>query len=118
MSAMNINNPLVQAAIIVVAFILGFVVLVLLLGFTIGLVLTLLVAGLIGWLADLLVPGKLPYGQAGAVVAGVVGAVIASLIPAISDVGPELFDIRVVPAFVGTLIVVALVQFYSFGSHR
>ena len=110
------DKPLVQAAIIVVAVIVGFLVLVPLLGFTIGLALTLLVAGLIGWLANLIVPGKLPYGQAGAVIAGVVGAVMASLIPAISDTGPELFDVRVVPAFVGTLIVVALGQFYGFGS--
>ncbi len=108
--------PLAQIVIIVVAVLLGILILGPLVGFTIGLALTLLVAGLVGWLADRIVPGELPYGKAGAVGAGIVGAVIGSLIPVISGLGPELFGIRVVPAFVGALIVVALVEF--FGSRR
>lgn len=37
--------------------------------------LTLAVAGLVGWLADLAVPGQLPYGWLGAVAAGLAAAV-------------------------------------------
>ena len=103
----------VQIVIIVVAALLGLLILGLILGFTIPLVLTLLVAGLIGWLADRIVPGELPYGKAGAVGAGIVGAVVGSLIPVVNDLGPALFGIRVVPAFVGALIVVALVEFFA-----
>jgi uncharacterized membrane protein YeaQ/YmgE (transglycosylase-associated protein family) len=102
-----------QIIILVVAVLIGLVVLAPIIGFTIWLALTLLVAGLIGWLADRIVPGELPYGKAGAVGAGIVGAVIGSLIPGISGMGPELFNIRVVPAFVGALIVVALVEFFA-----
>ena len=102
-----------QIIILVIAVLIGLVVLTPIIGFTIWLALTLLVAGLIGWLADRIVPGELPYGKAGAVGAGIVGAVIGSLIPGISGMGPELFNIRVVPAFVGALIVVALVEFFA-----
>ena len=102
-----------QIIIIVVAVLIGLVVLAPIIGLTIGLALTLLVAGLIGWLADRIMPGELPYGKAGAVGAGIVGAVIGSLIPVINDLGPALFGIRVVPAFVGALIVVALVEFFA-----
>ncbi len=102
-----------QIIIIVVAVLIGLVVLAPIIGLTIGLALTLLVAGLIGWLADRIMPGELPYGKAGAVGAGIVGAVIGSLIPVINDLGPALFNIRVVPAFVGALIVVALVEFFA-----
>ena len=102
-----------QIIIIVVAVLIGLVVLAPVIGLTIGLALTLLVAGLIGWLADRIMPGELPYGKAGAVGAGIVGAVIGSLIPVINDLGPALFGIRVVPAFVGALIVVALVEFFA-----
>ncbi len=102
-----------QIIIIVVAVLIGLLILVPILGFTIPLVLTLLVAGLIGWLADRIVPGELPYGKAGAVGAGIVGAVLGSLIPVINGLGPVLFGIRVVPAFVGALIVVALVEFFA-----
>ena len=101
-----------QIIIIVVAVLIGLVVLAPIIGLTIGLALTLLVAGLIGWLADRIMPGELPYGKAGAVGAGIVGAVIGSLIPVINDLGPALFGIRVLPAFVGALIVVALVEFF------
>ena len=80
-----------QIIIIVVAVLIGLVVLAPIIGLTIGLALTLLVAGLIGWLADRIMPGELPYGKAGAVGAGIVGAVIGSLIPVINDLGPALF---------------------------
>jgi uncharacterized membrane protein YeaQ/YmgE (transglycosylase-associated protein family) len=109
----EVTMSLGQIIILVVAVLIGLVVLAPIIGFTIWLALTLLVAGLIGWLADRIVPGELPYGKAGAVGAGIVGAVIGSLIPGISGMGPELFNIRVVPAFVGALIVVALVEFFA-----
>lgn len=102
-----------QIIIIVVAVLIGLVVLTWIVGLTIWLVPTLLVAGLIGWLADRIVPGELPYGKAGAVGAGIVGAVVGALIPGVRSMGPELFGIHVVPAFVGALIVVALVEFFA-----
>ena len=113
LSEEEVTMSLGQIIIIVVAVLIGLVVLTWIVGLTIWLVPTLLVAGLIGWLADRIVPGELPYGKAGAVGAGIVGAVVGALIPGVRSMGPEFFGIHVVPAFVGALIVVALVEFFA-----
>ena len=47
-------------------------------GFTIGLVFTLIMAGLVGWAADLVVPGHLPGGWFGAVLSGLIGGFIGT----------------------------------------
>ena len=57
------------------------------------LVLTLAVAGFVGWLADLIVPGELPYGWLGAVAAGIVGGGLGTLI--LGSLGPSLFGVNV-----------------------
>ena len=46
----------------------------------VGLIVMLFIAGIIGWIADQIVPGRLPYGWLGAIVAGLVGSWIGSLI--------------------------------------
>ena len=74
----------------------------------IGLMLTLFMAGLIGWAADAVVPGRLPYGWLGAVLAGIVGGFIGHLL--IGDFGPGLFGVRIVPAFVGAVIIAVAAQ--------
>ena len=66
------------------------------------LILTLAVAGLVGWLADLAVPGQLPYGWLGAVAAGVVGGWLGTLL--LGSVGPALFGVHILPTFVGAAI--------------
>lgn len=70
--------------------------------------LTLAVAGLVGWLADLAVPGELPYGWLGAMVAGVLGAWLGTLL--LGNLGPNLFGVHLVPAFVGAAILAAAVE--------
>jgi uncharacterized membrane protein YeaQ/YmgE (transglycosylase-associated protein family) len=82
----------------------------------VGLAILLLVAGFIGWLADAIVPGKLPYGWLGAVVSGLVGAWIGGLI--LGSLGPDIAGIAIVPALVGTVIlafVINLISKMSFG---
>ncbi|TAK26066.1 MAG: GlsB/YeaQ/YmgE family stress response membrane protein [Chloroflexota bacterium] len=72
---------------------------------SIGLAIKLGLAGLIGGLADMVVPGRLPYGFLGAIGAGVVGGWLGSaLLPAL---GPALFGVEIVPTFLGALVVVA-----------
>jgi uncharacterized membrane protein YeaQ/YmgE (transglycosylase-associated protein family) len=68
------------------------------------LVLFLFMAGVIGALADAIVPGRLPWGWLGAVVAGLVGSWLGSLL--IGHVGPSLFGINILSAFVGALVLV------------
>ncbi len=67
-----------------------------------GLIVTLVVAGLVGWAADAVVPGDLPYGLLGAVVAGLLGAWLGGWI--LGDLGPEIGGIALIPAFVGAVI--------------
>ena len=108
--------PIVQVAVIVVAALVGVVILLpIALGLTfglVGLVLTLALAGLIGWLADRIVPGELPFGWAGAVGAGILGAAVGAIIPGVNQIGPALFGIRLVPALVGAVIITVLVEIF------
>jgi uncharacterized membrane protein YeaQ/YmgE (transglycosylase-associated protein family) len=78
-----------------------------------GLVLTLVVAGLVGWAADLVMPGRLPGGPIGAVLTGIIGGVVGDLIFSLlhlPHIGPTLFRIEIVPAFVGALLVAGVAQ--------
>jgi uncharacterized membrane protein YeaQ/YmgE (transglycosylase-associated protein family) len=75
----------------------------------VGLVFTLFIAGLIGWLADQIVPGRIPYGFIGAIVAGLLGSLIGGLL--LHNFGPKIGHIAIIPAFVGTLIVAFAAQF-------
>jgi uncharacterized membrane protein YeaQ/YmgE (transglycosylase-associated protein family) len=67
-----------------------------------SLALHLAMAGLVGALADALVPGSIPWGWVGAILAGLVGSWLGTLI--IGRVGPILFGVPLIPAFVGALL--------------
>ena len=69
----------------------------------VGLVLTLFMAGLVGWAADAVIPGRLPGGWIGAVLAGIVGGFLGSLV--LGSFGPELFGVRIIPAFAGAAVI-------------
>jgi uncharacterized membrane protein YeaQ/YmgE (transglycosylase-associated protein family) len=77
-------------------------------GSVIGLILTLFMAGLIGWGADAVVPGRLPGGWLGAVLAGIVGGILGNLIFRLLGMrgfGPEIFNVDIIPAFVGAVVI-------------
>ncbi|MDI1445193.1 GlsB/YeaQ/YmgE family stress response membrane protein [Polyangium sp. 6x1] len=74
-----------------------------------GVLVTLAIAALVGWIADRVVPGRLPYGWAGAMVAGLLGSWIGSLL--IGPVGPTIARIPIIPAILGAVIVAFVVQF-------
>jgi uncharacterized membrane protein YeaQ/YmgE (transglycosylase-associated protein family) len=78
-----------------------------------GLIVTLIIAGLVGWLAYQIVPGRLPFGWVGAVVAGLLGSWLGGAL--LGEIGPEIGDIAVLPALVGAIIlaVIADVVFKS-----
>ncbi len=65
----------------------------------VGFLLTLAVAGLVGWAADAVVPGRLPGGWLGAVLAGIIGGFIGTLL--LGKIGPTIFDVNIIPAFIG-----------------
>ncbi len=68
----------------------------------VGLLLMLFIAGVIGWIADMIVPGRLPYGWLGAIVAGLVGSWIGGLV--LGGLGPTLAGIAIIPALLGAII--------------
>ncbi len=79
----------------------------------IGIVLLLVVAGLIGWLADSIVPGELPFGWVGAIAAGLIGSwiggfLLGPVLRAVPILNLSIFGVHIIPAIVGA-IVVALV---------
>jgi uncharacterized membrane protein YeaQ/YmgE (transglycosylase-associated protein family) len=82
----------------------------------VGLLLTLVIAGLVGWAADLVVPGRLPGGWLGAVLAGIVGGFVGHLIFGLlhlSEPGPVIFDIHLIPAFVGAVVIAVLAELFT-----
>jgi len=73
-----------------------------------GVLVTLLVAAVVGWAADRVVPGRMPYGWLGATVAGLAGSWLGSAI--LGPVGPSVAGIPLLPAFLGALIIAFLAQ--------
>ncbi len=75
-------------------------------GQVIGVVLTLIVAGLVGALADSIMPGDIPFGWLGSILAGLIGSWVGVWLFGAMGIGtgPVIFDIPIIPAFVGALI--------------
>jgi uncharacterized membrane protein YeaQ/YmgE (transglycosylase-associated protein family) len=70
----------------------------------------------VGWAADALLPGRMPGGPIGSVLTGIVGAFLGQLLFGLlhlPHLGPTLFRIELIPAFVGSLVVVAAAQFLT-----
>ena len=94
--------------------ILAFIIIVLLVRLTfslLGLLVTLAVAGSVGWLADQIVPGRLPYGWLGAIVAGLLGSWLGGVL--LGDLGPSIGGIAIVPALLGAVILAFIVSFVA-----
>lgn len=75
----------------------------------VGVILTLVVAGLVGFLADSVIPGDVPFGWLGAILAGLIGSWLGVWIFDMLNL-PEgilrlpIAGIPIIPAFVGALI--------------
>ena len=74
------------------------------------LVLFLVVAGLVGWVADYVVPGELPFGWIGAIAAGLLGSWLGALLlgPIVRSVpilNLSIAGIHIFPAIVGAIVV-------------
>jgi uncharacterized membrane protein YeaQ/YmgE (transglycosylase-associated protein family) len=73
-----------------------------------GFLLTLVVAGIVGWAADAVIPGRLPGGWLGAVLAGIVGGFIGTLL--LGHIGPTIFSINIIPAFIGAAVIAVVAE--------
>ncbi|HEX5416301.1 MAG TPA: GlsB/YeaQ/YmgE family stress response membrane protein [Chloroflexota bacterium] len=92
--------------ILIVMIVLGIIALIgliSLIGNVIGVILTVLFAGLIGWAADAIIPGRVPFGFLGAILAGLFGSWLG--VALFGAIGPTIFHIPVISAFIGAVII-------------
>jgi len=72
----------------------------------------LLVLGAIGWVIDLVVPGKMPLGWIGGVIAAIIGGVIGGFL--FGNFGPSVtwnnYTLSIIPAILGGLILGLIVR--------
>ena len=73
-----------------------------------GIILMLVSAALIGWIADLVVPGRLPYGWLGSILAGLVGAWLGSTL--LGTWGPTLGGLALIPGILGAIVFAFVVR--------
>ncbi len=71
-------------------------------------VLLLIVVALIGWIADLVVPGHLPFGWVGSIVVGLAGAWIGTAL--LGDWGPQLGGLALVNGIIGAFFFAFVVR--------
>ncbi|HLU22958.1 GlsB/YeaQ/YmgE family stress response membrane protein [Lederbergia graminis] len=69
-----------------------------------GFLLYLIMGGIIGWLAGLILGKDIPGGVIGNIIAGIIGAWIGGAL--LGDWGPEIADIAIIPALIGSLALV------------
>ena len=73
-----------------------------------GFILMLVIAALVGWIADMVVPGDFPLGWLGSIVAGLVGAYIGGTL--LGQFGPQIGGIYLIPAIIGAIILSFVVE--------
>jgi uncharacterized membrane protein YeaQ/YmgE (transglycosylase-associated protein family) len=80
-------------------------------------ILVLIVLGAIGYVIDLIVPGKMPMGWIGGVVSAIIGGIIGGWLlgqwgPAITfDLGGSTYTLSIIPALLGGIILAVIVRF-------
>ncbi len=73
-----------------------------------GFIIMLIAAALIGSVADLVVPGDLPFGWVGALIAGLVGAWTG--IALLGDWGSSLGGLALIPGIIGAIVLAFVVR--------
>jgi uncharacterized membrane protein YeaQ/YmgE (transglycosylase-associated protein family) len=72
----------------------------------------LVVLAVIGWVIDLIVPGKMPYGWLGGIVAAIIGGLLGGVLfgnwgPAVTSFG---WTLSIIPALLGAIILAVIVR--------
>lgn len=89
-------------------------------GGCIGLIGMLIMLSIIGWVIDLIVPGRMPYGWLGGIGAAIIGGLLGGFIfgqfgPAASFSG---YTLAFIPALLGGIILGFIVRFVMGSSNR
>ena len=82
-------------------------------GECIGLIGMLIALSIIGWVIDLIIPGKMPYGWLGGIVAAIIGGLIGGWIfpnipPTVTFSG---WTLAIIPGILGGIIFALIVRF-------
>ncbi|TDM12207.1 GlsB/YeaQ/YmgE family stress response membrane protein [Macrococcus lamae] len=81
-----------------------------------GLILTLIMGGLIGWIAGMIMGTDIPGGKIGNIIAGLIGATLGGYL--LGSWGPEIWGVSILPALVGTILLIAIVSIILNMMHR
>lgn len=73
-----------------------------------GFLVMLLVAALVGFIGDSLVPGRMPGGWVGAIIAGLIGSAVGGyLFSSLAlPAGPVLGGLAIIPSIIGAAVIV------------
>ncbi len=82
-------------------------------GGCLGFIAMLILLSIIGWVIDLIVPGRMPYGWLGGIVAAIVGGLLGGFLfgnwgPAASFGG---WTLSFIPALLGGIILAVIIRF-------
>jgi len=82
-------------------------------GDCLGLIVMVIMLGVLGWVIDLIIPGRMPYGWLGGIVAALIGGLIGGWI--FGTFGPAAtfngFTLAFIPALLGGIILAFIVRF-------
>lgn len=73
-----------------------------------SLIWTLIIGGIIGWFAGLILGREVPGGIIGNIIAGIIGAWLGSML--LGEWGPELGGFFIIPALIGSVIIVLILS--------
>lgn len=73
-----------------------------------GFIIMIIVGGLIGWLAGAILSKDVSFGIIGNIVAGLIGSAIGSKL--LGEWGPILGGVPILPALIGSIILILLVS--------
>lgn len=81
----------------------------------IAIIVLLIMLSIIGWIIDLIVPGKMPFGWLGGVIAAIIGGIIGGFLFGFLDFGPwvQVNNIRFyfIPAALGGIVLAFIIRF-------
>jgi len=81
----------------------------------IGLIAMIIMLSILGWVIDLIIPGKMPYGWLGGIVAAIVGGLIGGFLFGFLSIGPwaQVGETRLyfIPALLGGIVLAVIVRF-------